>query len=47
MTTLNQFLQLRRWNVSAGVRTGTAVVAAGISTGVSVYLLSLLVGSWA
>jgi hypothetical protein len=47
MTTINQFLLHRSATIPQGLRTGAAVVAAGVSTGVSIYLLSLLVGSWA
>lgn len=47
MTTLNEYLHHRNWKLAGGARVATAVVAAGISTGVSFYLLSILVGSWA
>lgn len=47
MTTINEYLQHRTWHIASGLRTGVAVVAAGVSTGASFYLLTLLVGSWA
>jgi hypothetical protein len=47
MTTINQFLHHRSVMLPQGLRTAAAVLAAGVSTGVSVYFLSLLVGNWA
>jgi hypothetical protein len=47
MTTINQYLLHRSAAIPQGLRTGAAVVAAGVSTGVSIYLLAALVGSWA
>ena len=50
MTTINHYLNTRALKsiaISGNIRTATSVFAAGVATGVSVYLLSLLVGSWA
>lgn len=46
MSAINQYLHHQADLIPNGVRTGALVVAAGISTGSVVYLLSILVGSW-
>jgi hypothetical protein len=46
MSTINEYLHNQADLIPSGVRTGAAIVAAGIATGSLVYFLSLLVGSW-
>ncbi len=46
MSTINEHFHHQADLIPSGVRTGAAVVAAGIATGSVVYFLSILVGTW-